>query len=108
MNIDVYRSCTWKEKRDVLNVFWRTDVETTTRIREAAVQYGYYAVICLAVVMLELAVILVAAIDHNSFVAGLSAAAELFMLWSTWWSVKRYRVLKSQLPPSRAGVCATN
>ncbi len=96
MNIDVYRSCTWREKRDVLNVFWRTNVEATTRIVEAAVQYGYYAVSCLAVVMLEIAVIFAATIDHHSFVAGFSAVAELFMLWSTWWAVKRYRVLKSQ------------
>ena len=94
MNIDVYRSCTFKEKRDVLNVFWRTNVESTTRIGEAAVQYGYYAVICLAVVMLEVALILVVALNHNAFVAGFSAAAELFMLWSTWWAIKRFRILK--------------
>ena len=94
MNIDVYRNCTFKEKRDVLNVFWRTNVESTTRIGEAAVQYGYYAVICLAVVMLEVALILVVALNHNAFAAGFSAAAELFMLWSTWWAIKRFRILK--------------
>jgi hypothetical protein len=97
VNIDVYRSCSWREKRDVLNVFWRADVDTTTRLREAAVEYGYYATICLVVVMLELALILVVAIDHNTYVAGLAVAAELFMIWSTWWSIKRYRALKSQL-----------
>ena len=96
MNIDVYRSCSFKEKRDVLNVFWRTNVETSTRIHEAAVQYGYYAVICLFVVVAELALILAVTLVHNSFVAGITAAAELFMLWSTWWAVKRYRLLKSQ------------
>lgn len=96
MNIDVYRSCTWREKRDVLNVFWRTNVEATSPIVEAAVQYGYYAVICLVVVMLEVAVIFAATINHHSFVAGFAAAAELFMIWSTWWAFKRYRVLKSQ------------
>jgi hypothetical protein len=96
VNIDVYRSCTWREKRDVLNVFWRTNVEATSRIIEAAVQYGYYAVICLVVVMLEVAVIFAATIDHHSFVAEFAAAAELFMLWSTGWAIKRYRVLKSQ------------
>jgi hypothetical protein len=96
VNIDVYRSCTFKEKRDVLNVFWRANVDTTTRIREAAVQYGYYAVICLIVVIMELALILAVALMHNSFVAGISAAAELFVLWSTWWALKRYRILKSQ------------
>ena len=33
MHIDVYRSCSLKEKRDVLNAFWRTNVETTTADR---------------------------------------------------------------------------
>jgi hypothetical protein len=96
VKVDVYRSCTWHEKRDVLNVFWRTNVDASSRIGTAAVQYGYYAVICLVVVMLELALILVVALEHNAFVAGVSAAVELFMLWSTWWAVKRYRVLRYQ------------
>ena len=96
MNIDAYRSCTWKEKRDVLNVFWRRNVETSSRLGVAAGQYGFFAVICLVVVMLELALILVAALDHGSFVAWIAAPAELFMIWSTWWAIMRYRVLKSQ------------
>lgn len=95
MHLDVYRSCSWREKRDVLNVFWRSDVETPSRIVEAALQYGYYAVVCLAVVVLELALCLVVAINHNSFVAGLVAAAEVFTIWSTWWALRRYRVLKT-------------
>lgn len=96
MNIDVYRGCTFKEKRDVLNVFWRSNVHTTSRIVEAAVQYGYYAVICLVVVMLELALILAVALSHGSFVAWIAALAELFMFWSTWWALRRYRLLKSR------------
>jgi hypothetical protein len=100
VKIDVYRSCSWREKRDVLNVFWRTNVEATSRIVEAAVQYGYYAVICLVVVMLEIAVIFAATIERHSFVAGFCAAAELFMLWSTRWALKRYRVLRAQFVPN--------
>lgn len=97
MNIDVYRGCTWKEKRDVLDVFWRTHVDASSRLVEASVQYGYYAVICLLVVMIEIAVILAVAVNHNAFVAGLSAFAEFFMIWSTWWAIKRYRLLQSYL-----------
>jgi hypothetical protein len=96
VNIDVYRGCTFKEKRDVLNVFWRSNVLSTTRIGEAAVQYGYYAVICLVVVMLELALIMAVALNHGSFVAWLAGLGELFMIWSTWWALKRYRFLKSR------------
>jgi hypothetical protein len=96
VNIDVYRGCTFKEKRDVLNVFWRTNVDATTRIGEAAVQYGYYAVICLAVVVVEVALIMAVALNRNAVIAAVSAAAELFVLWSTWWAFKRYRILKTQ------------
>jgi hypothetical protein len=96
VNINVYRSCTWREKRDVLNVFWRTNVEATSRIVEAAVQYGFYAVICLPIVMAEVALIFGVSLSHNSFVAGLSAVSELFILWSTWWAIKRYRLLKGR------------
>ena len=102
MNIDVYRSCSWREKRDVLNVFWRTNVEATTRIVEAAVQYGYYAVICLVVVIFEIALILGVALDRNAFVAALAVLSEPFMIWSTWWALKRYRTLKYQLATSDA------
>ena len=96
MKVDVYRSCTWREKRDVLNVFWRTNVEATSRIIEAAVQYGYYAVICLFVVIVEVALILGVSLMHNALVAALSAFAEVFMVWPTWWALKRYRILKKQ------------
>ncbi len=102
MHVDVYRSCTWREKREVLNVFWRSNVDATSRIVEASVQYGYYAVICLVVVMLEIALILVVGVDHNALVAGLSALAELFMIWSTWWAIKRYRRLRYQFLGSSA------
>jgi len=96
VKIDVYRSCTWREKRDVLNVFWRTNVDATSRIVEASVQYGYYAIICLVVVMLEVAFILGVALDRNALIAALTVLAELFMIWSTWWALKRFRVLKHQ------------
>ena len=96
MNIKVYRGCSFKEKRDVLNVFWRTNVDTTARIGEAAVEYGYYAIICMVVVILEVALILVVALNHNAFLAGITAAGELFMFWSTWWAIKRYLTLKHQ------------
>jgi hypothetical protein len=95
VNLAVYRSCTFKEKRDVLNVFWRTNVEATSRIGSAAVQYGYYAVLCLVVLVLELALILGVTLSHGSFIAWIAALAELFTLWSTWWAFKRYRAVRN-------------
>lgn len=102
MNIDAYRSCTWKEKREVLNVFWRTNVEASSRIVEASVQYGYYAIICLVVVIFELAVILGVALERNAAVAAIAVLTEPFMLWSTWWAIMRYRDLRSQVTDARS------
>jgi hypothetical protein len=95
MNLDVYRGCSFKEKRDVLSAFWRSGVDATPRIMEAAVQYGYYTVLCLGVIVVELALILVVAVSHGSLVEWFTALAELFVLWSTWWALKRYRTLKT-------------
>jgi len=103
VKVDVYRSCSWREKRDVLNVFWRTNVEASSRIIEASVQYGYYAVICMVVVMVEVAFILGVALDRNALIAALSVLAELFMIWSTWWAMKRYRILKYQFASGPSG-----
>lgn len=102
MNVDVYRSCSWREKRDVLNVFWSTNVEASSRMVEAAVQYGYYAIISLVVVMLELALILGVALDRNAFIAALTVLAEVFMIWSTWWAIKRYRILRHRFATERS------
>ncbi len=96
MHLDVYRSCSFREKRDVLNTFWRTDTTPTSRIGEAAVQYGYYAVICLAVVVAELTLILVVSITHGSLIAWLTAVGDVLVVWSTWWAVRRFRTLKTQ------------
>jgi hypothetical protein len=102
VKVDVYRSCSWREKREVLGVFWSPNVETTARLGEAALQYGYYAIICLVAVMLELALILVVALERNALVAALTVLAEVFMLWSTWWAFMRYRTLKSQFSTERS------
>jgi hypothetical protein len=96
VKIDVYRSCSWREKRDVLGVFWRTNVDATPRIGAAAVQYGYYAVISLVVVVFEFALILGVSLNRNALVAALAVFAEPFMIWSTWWAIKRYRTVKLQ------------
>ena len=58
MKLDVYRSCTRKEKMEVLNIFWRRNIEASSRIREAALQYGPVAVACLIAIAAELALVI--------------------------------------------------
>ena len=95
MKLDVYRSCSRQEKREVLDAFWRTHARPSTRIRQAATQYGPYAVICLSAVALELALVIVVSIHRAFVVGGLAILLEAVVLASLVWAVVRSRALKS-------------
>ena len=95
MKLDVYQSCTRSEKRDVLNTIWRSNVQSSARIQQAAFQYGPYAAICLAAVALELGFVIVVSF-HRAFVVGVIAALlEALTLWSLWWAIVRWRAIRS-------------
>ena len=95
MKLDVYQSCSRREKREVLDAFWRSHTQPTSRIHQAATQYGPYAVICLVAVALELALVIVVSI-HRAFVVGwLAVLLEAVVLTSLWWAVVRCRALKN-------------
>jgi hypothetical protein len=94
MRLDRYRACSWREKREVLNAFWRRDVASPPLIEEAAFQYGYYAVVSLVVIAIELAAVTVVGFERHDEWAWIALAAEAVNGWSTWWSVVRYREVK--------------
>ena len=79
---------------EVLNAFWRRHAEASPMIREAARQYGAYAMLCVAAIALELVVVIVVGFSHAMVVGWLALAVEAFTLWSLWWSVLRYRTLR--------------
>ena len=58
-------------------------------------QYGYYAVICLVVIVFEVALVIAVSIGHRSVLAVVAVALELFMVFWTRWAVRRYRALKA-------------
>lgn len=95
MKLDVYRSCSFREKREVLDAFWRTKGASSPRIEEAARQYGPYAVVSLVVIALELAVVLAVSIDRGLAIAWIAGPLELVTLASTWWAVVRDRALRA-------------
>ncbi len=95
MKLDAYRRCTRREKMEVLNTFWRRGSDASPTILHAARQYGAYAILCVAAIVVELAVVIVAGFRHATVVGWLALAVELFTLWSLWWSVLRYRSLRS-------------
>jgi hypothetical protein len=97
VNLDVYRSCSFKEKREVLNVFWRASSEGSERVSRAAVQYGYPAIICLVAILVESVLLTFVSIVHSSALAWLAGAGDVFMVWAIWWAVARYRALRALL-----------
>jgi uncharacterized membrane protein len=94
MKLDVYRSCTRKEKGQVLDTFWRSNVESTDRIHRAAVQYGPYAVICLVAVALELAVIIGLALSRADIIGVIAIVLEVVTVVSLWWAFVRTRAIR--------------
>jgi Flp pilus assembly protein TadB len=97
MKLDVYRSCSRHEKRQVLEAFWHTNVESSSRIHDAALQYGPYAVACLVAVAAELIVVIVASLHRVSVISWIAVIVEAVVVLSLWWAVVRSRALRRQL-----------
>jgi hypothetical protein len=94
VKLDVYRSCSRKEKGQVLDTFWRSNVKSSERIHLAAVQYGPYAVICLVAVALELAVIIGLAMSRADVIGIIAIVLEIVALPSLWWALVRTRAVR--------------
>lgn len=96
MKLDVYRSCSPSEKREVLGAFWHKDVNSSARVREAAVQYGPWAVLSLVAIAVELAIVMAVALGHADVIVGAALVIELFVLWSLWWALVRSRHIRRE------------
>jgi hypothetical protein len=97
MKLDVYRSCSRHEKRQVLEAFWHSHVESSARIRDAAIQYGPYAVACLVAVAAELVVVIVASAHRAFVISWIAVVVEAAVVLSLWWAVVRSRALRREL-----------
>jgi hypothetical protein len=94
MKLDVYRSCSRKEKMEVLNTFWRRNVDAPSRILDAALQYGPVAVACLVAIAAELALVIAVSITRAYVIGLIALACEALVLWSLWWALVRTRDIK--------------
>jgi uncharacterized integral membrane protein len=63
VKLDAYKSCSFSEKRQVLETFWRARPAQSTKVASAATQYGPWAVALLVIIMLELVVLLIATVS---------------------------------------------
>ena len=96
MKLDVYRSCSRQEKRQVLEAFWRTNAHPNSRIHEAAAQYGPYAVLSLLAVAAELLIVILVSIDRAVVIGAVAILLEAFVMWSLWWAIARSRAIKHE------------
>lgn len=98
VKLDVYRSCSRAEKRQVLDAYWRTSPPASARVHDAAFQYGPYAILSLVAIALELALVIVVAIDRAVIVCWLAVLLEVVVVLSTWWALVRFRALRPENP----------
>lgn len=103
VGLDVYRSCSWQEKREVLGAFWHTGVHPSERINEAALEYGPYAVLCIVVIVLELVPVILYSIVRGDAWGWLAGLLELGVIASLRWALVRSRTLKSRFAAPRQG-----
>lgn len=90
----VYRSCSWGEKRQVLDAFWRTASPSSEKINIAAREYGPYAVAALVIIAVELGALVALTATREHAWSYWSAAGEVVTLVALWWSLKRSHDLR--------------
>lgn len=95
MKLDVYRSCSWREKRQVLEAFWRGSPHPDNKILVAARQYAPYAVISLLVIAVELTVVVSVGASRGWIGAWFAGALDLVTVLSLGQAVIRSRRLGS-------------
>lgn len=77
----------------MLDAFWHSNATPTPRIREAAHQYGPYAVLCLIALMAELALVIYVTFPRAVVVGVLAVLLEAIVVLSLWWALVRWRAL---------------
>jgi hypothetical protein len=89
MKLDVYRSCSWKEKRQVLETFWRSTGDPSPKIVEAAKQYGPPAVLCLIIMAIEMVIVTTVGLVRGYVWGWAALVVSVLVLLSLWWAIMR-------------------
>jgi hypothetical protein len=100
MELDVYRSCSFAERREVLGVFWRAQPSTSPKITEGAIQYGPVAAIFVLVICVELGLLTGLTLAKGSSWGWALLVVTLLGLASLWLAVERVRSLRGHPRPS--------
>jgi hypothetical protein len=94
VRLDVYRSCSRSEKREVLEVFWRRDVAAPERITDAALEYGPWALLCCVVLAAEPIPVLALSIGRADALVWTAVVIEAILLVAVWWAAVRCTALR--------------
>jgi len=103
VRLDFYRSCSWREKREVLDAFWRAKTHPSNRINDAALEYGPYAALLIALIVLELVPIIIFTIARANAWGWVAGVVEAGVVASLGRAVVRIRKLKSESSTRLAG-----
>jgi hypothetical protein len=98
VELDVYRSCSRSEKRQVLEVFWRRNTVATERTVQAALQYGPWAVLCCVVLALEPIPVVALSFGRVDAVAWSALVVESVILLTLGWAAVRCASLRRLAP----------
>jgi hypothetical protein len=102
VGLATYRDCDRREKRAVLQLFWRGVPDAPVRVRRAAREYAPYALLATSVITLEAGALAWALGDRGGawLVAGvLAGVVTLGSAWSTVHAAQRWRVLRAESGP---------
>ena len=102
VGLATYQACTFAEKRDVLRIFWSRRDEGSDKVRDAAREYGPYALVMVAVITVELAIITAALLTDANAWAWLAAPLTLLGALSTWWTGVCHHSLRRRGDSSRS------
>lgn len=86
VGLTAYRQCTFREKREVLRVFWSRREADSELVGLAAREYGPYALVLVIVIAVELAVIAVALVAGGTVWAWPAVIATGLVAWCAWWT----------------------
>ena len=84
VKLDVYRSCSFAEKRQVLGAFWRGQESESSKIMQGSAQYGPWALLMLIAIEIELLVLLVLLVGYGHPVGWLVLAPGALVAIGIW------------------------
>ena len=103
MRLDHYRACSWREKRQVLDVFWRRGAAAPPAMVAAAYEYGWWAVASLTVIAVELALVVAVLAMRSSAWGWWVGAAEAANGLALLWAMRRLRDVEAVATSDGAG-----